>query len=115
MLATTVSLKRIRRPDEMRVILAQLADLGPGMRKCVRAADRDIALFNVEGTVYAVDDSCPHAGSSLAAGRLEGRTIHCRAHGLRFDLATGMMPGVPDVCVASFPVAIEDGAIVANL
>ena len=99
----------------MRVILAQLADLGPGTRKCVRAGDRDIALFNVDGNVYAVDDSCPHAGASLAFGRLEGRTIHCRAHGLKFDLATGLMPGVPDVCVASYAVSVEDGVIVAEL
>jgi 3-phenylpropionate/trans-cinnamate dioxygenase ferredoxin subunit len=97
------------------VTLARTEELGPGERKLVRAGDRDIALFNVDGTIYAVDDSCPHAGSSLAAGRLEGRTIRCRAHGLRFDLATGTMPGVPECSVATFPVTLADGAIVVEL
>ena len=93
------------------VTLAKLADLVPGSRKLVHVDGRDIALFNVEGTIYAVDDTCPHAGASLAAGRLQGRTIYCRSHGLRFDLATGQMPGVADVCIASYPVSIEDGEI----
>ena len=61
----------------------------------MRVDGRGIALFNVEGALYAIDDSCPHAGSSLLNGALSGRTVQCRAHGLRFDLARGCMPGTP--------------------
>jgi 3-phenylpropionate/trans-cinnamate dioxygenase ferredoxin component len=70
---------------------------------------RIIALFNVDGVLYAIDDSCPHAGSSLFGGKLEGRTLQCRAHGLRFDLATGCMPGVREIRVKTYPIEVRDG------
>ena len=64
-----------------------------GMRSYLILEDMTIALFNVDGAIYAIDDSCPHAGSSLLGGKLDGRTIQCPAHGLKFDLATGCMRG----------------------
>ncbi len=97
------------------VTVARLADLPPGTSKLVRVDKWEIALFNVDGDVYAIEDSCPHAGASLATGRLRGRTIHCRAHGLHFDLATGCMQGVEGVRASTFPVAIRDGAILVEL
>jgi 3-phenylpropionate/trans-cinnamate dioxygenase ferredoxin component len=56
--------------------------LDPGMRCFVKIEGRDLAVFNVDGTHYAIDDSCPHAGGSLFAGKLEGimcpvRTMAC--------------------------------------
>lgn len=65
----------------------------PGARSYLRLEDMTIALFNVDGAIYAIDDSCPHAGSSLLGGKLDGRMIQCPAHGLKFDLATGCMRG----------------------
>src|SRR5262245_50406463 len=80
----------------------------PGARSRVRLEGRDIALFNIEGTLYAIDDSCPHQGASLASGLLNGRQVQCRAHGLRFDLATGRMPGASGFGVRAH--AIEHSA-----
>jgi nitrite reductase/ring-hydroxylating ferredoxin subunit len=71
---------------------------------------RIISLFNIDGVLYAIDDSCPHAGSSLFGGKLEGRTLRCPAHGLRFDLATGCMPGVRDFGVRTYPIEVRDGS-----
>ena len=42
-------------------------------------------LFNIDGSVSAPDNSCPHNGASLASGQLEGRLLRCPAHGLRFE------------------------------
>ena len=56
-----------------------------GGRALFEFDDKSLALFNVEGDVFAVDDSCPHQGASLCGGRLEGWVIQCCAHGLRFD------------------------------
>ena len=64
----------------------------PGMRTLFEPAGNSLALFNVAGQIYAIDDSCPHQGSSLCGGRLEGRVIQCCAHGLRFDLASSIPP-----------------------
>ena len=97
------------------VTVALLEDLPPGTIRLVRVDMWEIALFNVDGDVYAIEDSCPHAGSSLATGRLKGRTIHCRSHGLHFDLATGCMPGVPGVRACTFRVVIHDGVIGVEL
>jgi nitrite reductase/ring-hydroxylating ferredoxin subunit len=70
---------------------------------------KSLALFNVDGTLYAIDDSCPHQGASLCGGRLEGRVIQCCAHGLRFDLASGYLLNSKTLKVANYPVEIVDG------
>lgn len=80
-----------------------------GARASLQLEGKSLALFNVEGTLYVIDDSCPHQGASLLGGSLQGRTIQCRAHGLRFDLATGCMPNVNNFGVAAYPVEISDG------
>jgi len=61
-------------------------------------------ILNVEGTIRAFDDSCPHNGASLANGKLSGHTLRCPAHGLEFDLLTGCMPRAGGLCLKTFPV-----------
>jgi 3-phenylpropionate/trans-cinnamate dioxygenase ferredoxin subunit len=75
------------------------------------ADGRVIALFKVDDAVYALDDSCPHAGSSLAAGKLDGAFVQCRAHGLRFDVRTGRMRGVDGFCAKTYPVRVVDDIV----
>jgi nitrite reductase/ring-hydroxylating ferredoxin subunit len=70
---------------------------------------KSLALFNVEGDLFAIDDSCPHQGASLCGGRLEGRVIQCCAHGLRFDLRSGYLLNSTRLKVANYPVEIIDG------
>ena len=48
-----------------------------------------IALFNVDGTFYAMDNSCPHAGGPLGEGKVNGGIVECPWHGWRFDIRTG--------------------------
>ncbi|MFT0519068.1 Rieske (2Fe-2S) protein [uncultured Pseudomonas sp.] len=78
-----------------------------GERCLVEGEGRSVALFNVGGRLLAIDDSCPHQGSSLCAGKLEGAVIQCRAHGLRFDLASGYLLNSKALKVASYPVQVE--------
>ncbi|MDT4789670.1 Naphthalene 1,2-dioxygenase system, ferredoxin component [compost metagenome] len=85
-------------------------DLGIGKRARVQAGGADIALFNVDGQIYAIDDSCPHSGASLLFGKLEGRLVQCPAHGLRFDLATGCMRG-GGMKVRAYPVEVVEGRV----
>jgi nitrite reductase/ring-hydroxylating ferredoxin subunit len=80
-----------------------------GSRALFEFEDKSLALFNVEGEVFAIDDSCPHQGASLCGGRLEGKVIQCCAHGLRFDLRSGFMLNSTQVKVARYPVEIVDG------
>ena len=74
-----------------------------------------VVLFKVDGAIHALDDSCPHAGSSLSAGKLEGAFVQCRAHGLRFDVRTGRMRGADGLCAKTYPVRVVDGEVAVGL
>jgi len=86
----------------------------------VRVGDQAIALFNVAGVVYAVDDRCPHEGGRLSLGTVEVDTVRCPVHGACFALATGhtleppagepMGPPV-DRGVRVYPVSVIDDEI----
>lgn len=79
-----------------------------GGRALFEFDDKSLALFNVDGKLFVIDDSCPHQGASLCGGRLEGRVIQCCAHGLRFDLHSGYLLNSNAVKVTSYPVEIID-------
>jgi nitrite reductase (NADH) small subunit len=70
-----------------------------------------LALFNVAGEFYAVDNFCPHRGAPLADGQLSGASIECDWHGWRFDLRTGACLTRASDAVATYEVVIEDGWI----
>lgn len=63
--------------------------LPPGAVRRVSVAGRTIAVFNLGGTVYALDDRCPHEGGFLSLGGVEGTRVNCPVHGAVFDLRTG--------------------------
>ncbi|UUZ64597.1 Rieske 2Fe-2S domain-containing protein [Polaromonas sp. P1-6] len=86
-----------------------------GQRTLVRHDGRSVVIFNVDGHLHAIEDECPHAGAALCTGRLAGHVIQCPAHGLRFDLRTGAMPGNPGLRVQVYQVHAQDGAYVLEL
>ena len=90
-------------------------ELAPGQRKLAFIDGRSIVLFNIAGTIHAIDDSCPHNGASVASGQLEGCVLRCPAHGLRFDLRTGCTPGAGGLSLTTFPVRAVDGKLVVSL
>ena len=61
----------------------------------VKPADMAVALFNVGGEMFAIDDACIRCASSLAAGVLYATEIRCRRCGWRYDVATGCVVGMP--------------------
>lgn len=76
---------------------------------------RSIAVFNVDGKLYAIDDSCPHQGSSLAMGRLEGCIVTCRSHGLKVNVTAGKeLPGV-GLDTRSFPFESRPNGLYVDL
>lgn len=84
-------------------------------RALVRVAGHELALFWVEGEIHALEDACPHAGASLAFGRLEGPWVRCQAHGLRFDVRTGQMSGAKGLCARRFEVRASTGMVEVRL
>jgi len=85
--------------------VARLDEVPPGSGASFTVADKDVAVFNVDATIYAIDDACLHKGSSLAAGQLEGKVVTCRSHGWRCDMTTGGTMSSPGYGVASYAAA----------
>ncbi len=69
--------------------MATLDELVPGRSKEVEHEGRIFALFNVDGTISAIDGICPHQGGPLAEGVLDGTLVTCPWHGWQFDVRTG--------------------------
>jgi nitrite reductase (NADH) small subunit/3-phenylpropionate/trans-cinnamate dioxygenase ferredoxin subunit len=93
------------------VTVATVDEIPPGTGKTVDVNGTWIALFNVAGAFYAVDNTCPHAGGPLGEGYLAGEVIECPWHGWSFNVRTGERPGNPNFSVACCRVRVEGGAV----
>ena len=94
------------------VWLAGTDEIAPGQVRVYEVQGRRIALCNVDGAFYAIDDVCTHDGGSLDQGELDGHQIECPRHGARFDVRNGRTLALPAVMpVRSYPVLVEDGVV----
>lgn len=73
----------------------------------VKAGEREIALYNVEGHYYATDNACSHKDGPLGDGKLNGRVITCPWHTWEFDVITGANLDNPSVRIACFEVRVS--------
>lgn len=96
--------------------VAKISDIQPGMAKLVEAAGKRVALFNVDGKFYAIDDTCTHRGGPLSEGELNGDTVTCPWHNATFDVKTGQATGPPaQKGVQSYKVQVEGADIKIEL
>lgn len=100
---------------QARVRVARVAEIGTGEGRVVEAGGRTLALFNVDGRLYAIDNSCLHRGGPLGEGELEGCVVTCPWHAWRWDVTTGANTNNPAVKVACFPVSVEGDEVVVEL
>ena len=92
--------------------IADAADLPPGAAMSADFGGAKVALFNVEGTVYAISDACTHVGGPLSQGTVNGTTVTCPLHGATFDLTTGNATGPPAIApVTHYDVRVEGDEI----
>lgn len=77
------------------VKVATTDELPVGERKIFSVDDVTVALFNIDGTLYAIEDRCTHDDGPLAEGELSGCAITCPRHGARFDVRTGQALSFP--------------------
>lgn len=97
------------------VTIAKTTDLPPGACLAVEVDGFGVALFNVNGTIYALDNTCPHAGGPLGEGKLQGEIVECPWHGWRWNVRTGEKLQNPDFKVGCYEVAIEGAEIRVRL
>ena len=93
------------------VTVAGVEDIPPGTGRTVEIQGIWIALFNVGGSFYAVDNTCPHAGGPLGEGHLDGHVVECPWHRWRFNVQTGKRPENPEITIACCHVRIEGNQI----
>ena len=98
-----------------RVRVGQVTDLPAGEGRVVDADGKALALFNVDGVVYALDNACSHRGGPLGEGEMEGAVVVCPWHAWRWDVKTGANVNNPAVTMACFPVSVDDGRVFVEL
>ena len=98
-----------------RVKVAEAGDLPVGQGRVIEAEGRTLALFNVDGTFYAIDNTCPHRGGPLGEGDVEGRIVICPWHAWRWDVTTGANANNPAVRISCYPVAVEGGSVFVHV
>lgn len=97
--------------DERWHDLGPAAEIAPGALRAVRVGGRTLCVGRGDGGYFAIDDSCPHAGGSLAEGMVDGDQVICPLHAFAFDVRTGQSPDDPGCAVRSHPIRIEDGIL----
>jgi nitrite reductase/ring-hydroxylating ferredoxin subunit len=89
--------------------------IAPG-EATVLDVDPPVALWNVDGTFYATDDTCTHEKYSLADSYIDGCQVECALHWAKFDLRTGESAGPPAPrSLRTYPVLVADGEIFVDL
>lgn len=98
------------------VAAARIEDIPSDRGLRVRIDSIDIGLYRVDDRVWAMEDTCPHAGYPLSKGEFADCVVVCRAHGWSFDVRTGFDPdnadGFPIPC---FAVSVEQGMVHVDL
>lgn len=87
--------------------VASVSELSVGSSKTVEVNGKAIALFNVGGKIYALDNTCLHQGGPLGEGLLDGEVVTCPWHFWEFNVRTGEKVGEPSLRVATYPVQVD--------
>lgn len=95
--------------------VARTTDIQPGSIKGFVIDGKKIAVANVNGQFYAIEDSCPHQKQPLSAGMMMGNTVMCLFHGYRVDLTTGESLNTANEWVKTYPVKVEGDDILVDV
>ena len=94
------------------VKVATTNEIAPGQGLLVTVNGTDIALFNVDGTFFALGNACTHEEGPLAEGEISGHEVICPWHGAKFDIRTGEVLGPPAYdAVVRYDVRVTGGDI----
>jgi 3-phenylpropionate/trans-cinnamate dioxygenase ferredoxin subunit len=89
-----------------------LAELAPGAHRVIDVDGVQVAVFNLDGELYAIEDVCTHDGGILTGGPIQGDCIVCPRHGAKFSIRTGEALSPPAYePVAKLSVRVENGIV----
>jgi nitrite reductase (NADH) small subunit/3-phenylpropionate/trans-cinnamate dioxygenase ferredoxin subunit len=91
--------------------VCRVEDLPEGQSKTIAVGNKLVAVFCHKGGYFAIDDLCPHMGSSLSDGHVEDGIVTCSWHAWRFRLSDGAWADNPRLKIGCYPVRVEDDEI----
>ena len=86
---------------------ARKDEIPPGTIREFQVDGKTLAISNVDGKFYAIDNTCLHRGGPLGQGALEGKTVTCPWHGWQFDATTGKATANPSVGVGCYQIDVR--------
>lgn len=89
------------------VRVAGTGDIQPGHGIVAEVEGKAIAVFNLDGTFHAIDNTCVHRGGPLGEGEVEGSVVSCPWHGWQFNIQTGICVANPSAKVAVYETKVE--------
>ncbi len=102
--------------SDLGVEIANTSDIPDGTAKIYEFEDISLAVCNVNGDFFAIENVCTHDEGPLGEGKLSGCEIECPRHGARFDVKTGAVKRMPAYGpVQTFPVTVENDKIYVNI
>lgn len=93
---------------------AKINEVPSGEGRVVEVSGKSVALFNVDGMFYAMDNTCMHRGGPLGEGELAGDEVTCPWHGWTYDVKTGQCTSASGG-VKSYPVKCEGESVMVEI
>ncbi|MGH7724262.1 MAG: Rieske (2Fe-2S) protein [Candidatus Eiseniibacteriota bacterium] len=97
------------------VRIASPGEIAPGQSRLIEEGGVAIAVFNANGTHYAISNECPHRQGPLHEGYLEGLLVTCPWHGWQFELPTGRCETVPGRDLRTYPIVEQQDGLYLTL
>ena len=107
--------RRTEGSTKRQVEIARTTDIPLNEVRTFEVEGLPIAVCNLGGRFYAIDDRCTHDDGPLGEGRLDGPAIECPRHGARFDVRTGELVVSKEIKLRMFQTRIEDGKLFVRL
>ncbi len=95
--------------------VANVSDIPAGSGKVVEVDGTSIAVFNCEGSFYAIENTCKHRGGPLGEGQLSGKTVTCPWHGWQYDVTSGVCTMNPSIKSQTFAVKVDGDDILVSV
>ncbi len=94
---------------------AKTEDLGPSSAKVIEVAGKTLALCNVDGKFYAMDNTCLHRGGPIGEGSIDGTTVTCPWHGWQYDITTGQATMNPSAKLTCYETKVEGDDVLVSI
>lgn len=97
------------------VRVAATSEIPAGQGKTVEVGGKQIAVFNLAGTFYAIDNTCKHRGGPLGEGEVDGTNVICPWHGWTYNITSGECLDEPDCHVDKYEVEVEGDDVLVGV